>query len=89
MDQSAALELGRHGLEVALMVALPLLAMSLFTGILVSIFQAITSVQEMTLTFVPKLLGVGLVLLFMGSWMLTTIVSFTTTCFDHMARVGR
>lgn len=89
MDQGTALELGRQGLQTALMVALPLLAMSLFIGLAVSVFQAITSVQEMTLTFVPKLVGVGLMLVFMGSWMLTTVVAFTTTCFHHMAQVGR
>jgi len=89
MDQGSALELGRQGLQVALMVALPLLAVSLFTGLAVSVFQAITSVQEMTLTFVPKLIGVGLVMVLMGSWMLTTVVSFTTVCFEHMAKVGR
>ncbi len=89
MDQGTALELGRQGLRTALMVALPLLAMSLFIGLAVSVFQAITSVQEMTLTFVPKLLGVGLMLIFIGSWMLTTVVSFTTACFHHMAQVGR
>lgn len=89
MDQGTALELGRQGMQVAMMVALPLLCMSLFTGLVVSVFQAITSVQEMTLTFVPKLIGVGLILTFMGGWMLTTIVSFTTLCFQHMAQVGK
>ena len=76
-------------MQVALMVALPLLAVSLFTGLLVSVFQAITSVQEMTLTFVPKVIAIGLTLAFMGGWMLTTLVSFTNLCFEHMAHVGR
>ena len=89
MDQSSALELGRQGMQVAMMVALPLLGMSLFIGLMVSVFQAVTSVQEMTLTFVPKLIGVGALLTFMGGWMLTTIVAFTSLCFQHMAKVGR
>lgn len=89
MDQGAALEVGRQAMQVALMVSLPLLAVSLFTGLMVSVFQAITSVQEMTLTFVPKLVGVGLVVTFMGGWMLSTLVTFTTSCFEHMARAGR
>ena len=76
-------------MQVALMVALPLLAVSLFTGLIVSVFQAITSVQEMTLTFVPKVLAIGFTLAFMGGWMLTTLVSFTTACFQHMAQIGR
>ncbi len=69
------------------MVSLPILAVSLFVGVLVSVFQAITSVQEMTLTFVPKLIGVGLVLAMFGSWMLTTLVSFTQICIQHAAKV--
>jgi flagellar biosynthetic protein FliQ len=89
MDQSSALELGRQGMQVAMMVALPLLSVSLFTGLLVSVFQAVTSVQEMTLTFVPKLIGVGVLVTIMGGWMLTTIVAFTTLCFQHMAQVGK
>ena len=88
MDQGSVLEIGRQGMQVALMVALPMLAVSLFLGVLVSIFQAITQVQEATLTFVPKLVGIGLVLTFMGSWMLTTLVTFTHVCFQHMAKLG-
>lgn len=88
MDNGFVLDVGRQGMEVALMVALPILAVTLFLGLLVSVFQAITQVQEMTLTFVPKLIGVGLVLTFMGSWMLNTLVKFTTLCFEHIAGVG-
>ncbi len=88
MDNTFVLDVGRQGLEVALMVALPILAVTLFLGILVSVFQAITQVQEMTLTFVPKLIGVGLVLTFMGGWMLATLVKFTTLCIGRIAMVG-
>lgn len=88
MDQNAALELARQGMQVAMMVALPMLAVSLFVGLLVSVFQAVTQVQEMTLTFVPKLLGMGAVVVFMGGWMLTSLVSFTTLCFEQMAKAG-
>lgn len=88
MDQTFVLDVGRQGIEVALMVALPILAVTLFLGLLVSVFQAITQVQEMTLTFVPKLIGVGLVLAFMGSWMLSTLVKFTVLCLERIAMVG-
>ena len=71
------------------MVSLPILAISLFLGILVSVFQAITQVQEVTLTFVPKILGAGLMMLVLGNWMLTTLVAFTTTCLQHAAQVGQ
>lgn len=88
MDQGVALELARQGMQVAIMVALPILAVSLFVGVLVSVFQAITSVQEMTLTFVPKLIGAALVGIFLGNWMLAQLVSFTHICFEHIARVN-
>lgn len=88
MDQGTALELARQGMQVAIMVALPILAVSLFVGVLVSVFQAITSVQEMTLTFVPKLIGAALVGVFLGNWMLAQLVSFTHICFEHIARVN-
>lgn len=89
MDQGVVLDLGRQGMQVALMVSLPILAVSLFLGVLVSVFQAITSVQEMTLTFVPKLVGVAIVLAIFGSWMLTSLVGFTHLCIEHAARVGQ
>jgi len=88
VDNAFVLDVGRQGLEVALMVALPILATTLFLGILVSVFQAVTQVQEMTLTFVPKLIGVGIVLAFMGGWMLNTLVKFVMLCFGHIATLG-
>jgi flagellar biosynthesis protein FliQ len=87
MEQGQVLALARQGMEVALMVALPVMAIGLFVGILVSVFQAATQIQEMTLTFVPKLIGVGVVLALLGSWMLNQLVQFTQLCFEHVARV--
>jgi len=88
MNQGYVLDLGRQGVEVALMVSLPIMAITLFLGLMVSVFQAVTQVQEMTLTFVPKLIGVAIVLSFMGNWMLTTLVQFTHLCFERVATVG-
>lgn len=87
MEQGVVLDLARQGMTVALMVSLPILAVALFVGLLVSVFQAVTQVQEMTLTYVPKILCVGLVTALMGNWMLTTLVSFTRVCFDHAGGV--
>ncbi|HLK16866.1 MAG TPA: flagellar biosynthesis protein FliQ [Fimbriimonadaceae bacterium] len=87
MDQGHVLSLARQAMEVALMVSLPVLAVSLFVGILVSVFQAATQIQEMTLTFVPKILGIGVVVALLGSWMLNQLVAFTHLCFEHVARV--
>lgn len=88
MEQGYALDVARQGIEVALMILLPIMAVCLFVGITVSVFQALTQVQEMTLTFVPKLLGVGLVMALMGNWMLSTIVTFAVACFHRAGSVG-
>lgn len=89
MDQAAALDIARRGMEVALMVSLPVMSVTLFIGLLVSVFQAVTQVQEMTLTFVPKLIGIGIVIVMMGNWMLTMLVGFMGLCFEHIARMGQ
>lgn len=88
MNEDIAMDLAQQGVMVALMVTMPILAVALFFGLAVSVFQAVTQVQELTLTFVPKIVGAGIVLISMGSWMLNTIVSFALVCFDHAARVG-
>ncbi len=87
--QGYALEAVRQGMQVGLMVLLPILATALFVGLLVSIFQALTQIQEQTLSFVPKLLGVALVVALMGNWMLNEIVSYTKFSFSRIAVVGR
>lgn len=87
MDQSPVLDLARQGFMVGTMVALPVLAVALFIGLLVSVFQAVTQVQEMTLTYVPKLIGAGIVVIALGAWMLGTLVGFFRLCFEHAARV--
>jgi flagellar biosynthetic protein FliQ len=89
VDQGAVLDLARQGIETALLVCLPMMAVALFIGVLVSVFQAVTSVQEMTLTFVPKLIGVGVVIAFLGNWMLTTLVNYMLVCFDQIARIAQ
>lgn len=88
-DTGPVLEIIREGMQTALAVSLPLLAVALFVGLLVSVFQAVTQIQEMTLTYVPKLLGAGLVIALFGSWMLGTLVTFMRACFEHAAHVIR
>jgi flagellar biosynthetic protein FliQ len=87
MDQTQILEITRQGLIVGALVSLPILAVVLFLGLIVSVFQAVTQVQELTLTYVPKLIGAGLVILLFGSWMLMTLVSFMRLCFEQAAQV--
>lgn len=89
MDPKTALDLAQNGIQVALLVSLPLLAVTLFVGLAVSVFQAVTQVHEMTLTFVPKVVAVAILMAFLGQWMLQQLVGFTLLCFDYAARVGQ
>lgn len=88
MQQSLALDTGRLALQTGLLVSLPILATSLLVGLVVSLFQALTSIQEPTLAFVPKLLAVGVVSVLLGNWMLTTTITFVQLCFSRAATLG-
>ncbi len=84
MSEALVVDLGRQALQVALIVSFPLLAASLLVGIVVSVIQVATSLQEPTLTFVPKILTVAVVLLVAGGWMLRTLVDFTRQILTRM-----
>ena len=88
MNSSFVLYLGRHALETILLVSAPVLITCLVTGIGITLIQAVTSIRDMTLTVVPKLLGVGVVMLVFGSWMLQTLIRFFTEIFSHMQNIG-
>lgn len=77
MTPDSALDLFRQALLTALLLASPMLAVGLVIGLLVSVFQAVTSIQEMTLTFIPKMLGVLAALLIAMPWMLSLMTRFT------------
>lgn len=81
MNEAYVLSLAREALWVAFMVGGPILGVTLAIGVAVSIVQAVTQVNEMTLTFVPKFVGVFVALMLFGPWMLETMVSFTRTLF--------
>jgi len=68
-------------------VSAPILLLVLVLGLIISIIQATTQIQEQTLTFVPKLIATALVGIFLGSWMLQTIMSFTTRIFDMISKI--
>ena len=70
------IEIGRNAMEVLLLVSAPLFIAALVTGLLVSIFQAATQINEATLSFVPKLLMIFVTLIAAGPWMLTTLTDF-------------
>ncbi len=89
MHETQALALGRHAIVLALEVTLPFLILSLVIGVIVSLFQAVTQIQEQTLTFVPKLIALALALVLLGPWMLHTMVSYTAGLFAGLPGVMR
>lgn len=78
MTTDAVVEIANKALFLIIKVSLPVLLVSLIIGLLISIFQAVTSIQEQTLTFVPKIICVFLALIVFGQWMLTSMVEFST-----------
>lgn len=77
MTPEIVLNLVRQGLEVTILISAPLLLTALATGLLVSVFQAATQINEMTLSFIPKLLAIFLALVIAGPWMLSVMVDYT------------
>lgn len=76
MTPTTVIDIGRQAVEVTLMVAAPLFGAALVTGLLVSIFQAATQINEMTLSFVPKVVAIFVTLIVAGPWMLTMLTDF-------------
>ncbi len=88
MDGDLILYIGKRGLETTLMVAGPVLAVTLVVGVLVAMLQAVTSIRDMTLGLALKLLSVGITLLICGGWMMQVAVGFTAEIFNHIHSVG-
>jgi flagellar biosynthetic protein FliQ len=88
MDSNFVLYLGKHTLETALLLAAPILITCMVVGVTVTLLQAVTSIRDMTLTIVPKLLAVGAVVLLFGSWMLQVTLRFTTEIFAQIQNAG-
>jgi flagellar biosynthesis protein FliQ len=89
MTEQFAIDVARNAFTIALEVAGPLLALSLAVGMLVSIFQAVTQINEQTLSFVPKILVVAGALAFLGPWMATTLVGYMVSTFDMLPTLAR
>ncbi len=84
MTPTAVIELGRQAIEVTLMVSAPLFLAALATGLLISIFQAATQINEMTLSFVPKLVAIFVTLVLAGPWMITVLTDFMRRLFESI-----
>jgi flagellar biosynthetic protein FliQ len=84
MDQGVVLDIGREALLVTATIAGPLLLVALVVGLLIGIVQAATSINEMTLSFIPKLVGLTLVLYLFGSWQITVLTDFTSRLIERI-----
>ena len=76
MTPESVMAIGRHALEVTLLVSAPMLLVALIVGLIVSIFQAATQINEATLSFIPKLVGIFITLVIAGPWMLSILVDY-------------
>lgn len=82
MTPESVLTLGVQALELTLMISAPLLLAALLIGLVISVFQAATQINEMTLTFIPKLIGIFIVLIIAGPWMLELLVDYIQRLFN-------
>ena len=84
MDEAYLITLTQNAITVMLVIAGPILLISLLIGTIISLIQAATQVNEATMTFIPKLVGIALVILLLGSWMAQQILVFTTNIFNSL-----
>ena len=87
MTPETVMYLGRQAIEVALLLAAPLLISALLIGLIVSVFQAATQINEATLSFIPKLVGIFMVLILAGPWMLQLIVDYIRQLFERIPQL--
>jgi len=84
MSPETVVTIGRHALEMTLMLAAPLLLTALAVGLIVGIFQAATQINEMTLSFIPKLLAMAAILALTGPWMLRSLIEYTRAIIERI-----
>lgn len=89
MTPEAIILFAQEAIKTTILVSMPMLGLGLAVGLLISIFQAVTQIQEMTLTFVPKILVVLIALLFFSNWMLRQLMNFTTVLIEQIPNYVR
>ena len=89
MDSGIVIDIAREALWMIIKCSSPLLIVSLVVGLVISIFQTITSIQEQTMTFVPKILSIFITLIICGGWILTNLVTFMTDLFQRFSTYVR
>lgn len=87
MNSQTVLTLGQEALQVMLLVSGPLLIVALIIGLVVSILQAATQINEMTLSFIPKILGIFATLMLLGPWMISTLVDYTQRLISNIPNI--
>ena len=89
MDTAIVVDIAREALWLIIICSAPLLLVSLIVGLVISIFQTVTSIQEQTLTFVPKIISIFITLILCGGWIMDNIVSFMTRLFENFTTYVR
>ena len=89
MSQDVILKLAQDTLRITLMISGPLLLVSLVVGVIISIAQVVTSIQDMTLSFVPRILAVFVAFLFLFPWAMNVMISYSSQLFGHLERFAR
>jgi flagellar biosynthesis protein FliQ len=89
MTEEFIISFARQALETMLMMSLPVLLVSLIVGVIISLFQSVTQIQEMTLIFVPKIIATFLSLILFGAWMIEQITGFTREILLNLPYLGR
>lgn len=89
MDAMQVMEIGRQGLIVFFKVAMPIMLASMIIGLLVSLFQALTQIQETTLTFVPKVVVIALTLVFLMPFIMSTMIDFNEELYRRVVDIGQ
>jgi flagellar biosynthetic protein FliQ len=89
MGPETVIEIGRKALQTVLLTSAPMLIAALVIGLIISIFQAATQINEQTMTFIPKIVAVFVTLLIFGPWIMELLITFTTGIISQMATVGQ
>ncbi len=87
MTPTTVIEIGRNAIEITLMISAPLFIAALVTGLIISIFQAATQINEATLSFVPKLVVIFITLIVAGPWMITTMTDYMRRLYESIPAV--
>ncbi len=87
MDQDTVVSLATQAMTLAVEVAGPILLVGLAIGLIVSIFQAVTSIQEQSLSFIPKIIGLGVIIVVLGPWMLGQLVNYAENLYSSIPQI--